>query len=291
MKKLRQEFPFKKKSTIQYDENIDVKLSENVQQEVEDVDFSVQSGDAGILDDYEEGEENEEEEEGFEESIDSKESEVGPLYVLPLYSLLPTKQQMKVFEDPPPGSRICIVATNVAETSLTIPGIRYVVDCGRSKERKYNQENGVQSFEVDWVSKASANQRAGRAGRTGPGHCYRLYSSAVLKTFPQFSVPEILRMPFESIVLSMKSMGIDQIANFPFPTPPDRFSLKKAEELLVILGALDKEQKQITDLGKNVFVPLESTICKNSNYWKPTRMSFLYHCYCFCIIGRRSIYR
>ena len=163
-------------------------MSENVQQEVEDVDFSVQSGDAGILDDYEEGEENEEEEEGFEESIDSKESEVGPLYVLPLYSLLPTKQQMKVFEDPPPGSRICIVATNVAETSLTIPGIRYVVDCGRSKERKYNQENGVQSFEVDWVSKASANQRAGRAGRTGPGHCYRLYSSAVLKTFSLNSV-------------------------------------------------------------------------------------------------------
>lgn len=264
VKKLRQEFPFKKKSIIQYDENIDVKLSENVQQEVEDVDFSVQSGDAGILDDYEEGEENEEEEEGFEESIDSKESEVGPLYVLPLYSLLPTKQQMKVFEDPPPGSRICIVATNVAETSLTIPGIRYVVDCGRSKERKYNQENGVQSFEVDWVSKASANQRAGRAGRTGPGHCYRLYSSAVFEDFfPQFSVPEILRMPFESIVLSMKSMGIDQIANFPFPTPPDRFSLKKAEELLVILGALDKEQKQITDLGKKMSLfPLSPRFAK-----------------------------
>lgn len=266
VKKLRQEFPFKKKSAIQYDENIDVKLSENVQQEVEDVDFSVQSGDTGLLDDYEEGEENEEEEEeeGFEEAVDNKESEVGPLYVLPLYSLLPTKQQMKVFEDPPPGSRICIVATNVAETSLTIPGIRYVVDCGRSKERKYNQENGVQSFEIDWVSKASANQRAGRAGRTGPGHCYRLYSSAVFEDFfPQFSVPEILRMPFESIVLSMKSMGIDQIANFPFPTPPERFSLKKAEELLVILGALDKQHKQITDLGKKMSLfPLSPRFAK-----------------------------
>ena len=122
---------------------------------------------------------------------------------------------MKVFDEPPKGSRVCIVATNVAETSLTIPGIRYVVDCGRSKERKFNRENGVQSFEVDWISKASADQRAGRAGRTGPGHCYRLFSSAVYEEFfPQFSVPEILRMPFESIVLNMKSMGIDQIANF-----------------------------------------------------------------------------
>ena len=265
VKKLRNEFPFKKKSKVEYEEDVEVKLSENVQQEVEDVEFSVDTTDKEKYDDYDSLEDNsDEEEEGFEEAVDSNESDIGPLYVLPLYSLLPTNQQMKVFDEPPKGSRVCIVATNVAETSLTIPGIRYVVDCGRSKERKFNRENGVQSFEVDWISKASADQRAGRAGRTGPGHCYRLFSSAVYEEFfPQFSVPEILRMPFESIVLNMKSMGIDQIANFPFPTPPDRSALRQAEELLVILGALDKEQKSVTDLGKKMSLfPLSPRFAK-----------------------------
>ncbi len=103
----------------------------------------------------------------------SEEIGTGPLkmHILPLYSLLPTKEQMRVFEDPPENSRQIILATNVAETSLTIPGIRYVFDCGRSKERKYNKATGVQSYEIGWISKASANQRSGRAGRTGPGHC------------------------------------------------------------------------------------------------------------------------
>ncbi|RCK67784.1 putative ATP-dependent RNA helicase DHR1 [Candida viswanathii] len=264
VKKLREAFPPKKKSTIKYEEDVQVKLSENVQQEVEDVDFSIDTKDDEEYDDYDGSDDDDAEEEGFDEAVDTNESELGPLYVLPLYSLLPTKQQMKVFEEPPKGSRICIVATNVAETSLTIPGIRYVVDCGRSKERKFNRANGVQSFEVDWISKASADQRAGRAGRTGPGHCYRLFSSAVYEEFfPKFSVPEILRMPFESIVLSMKSMGIDQIANFPFPTPPDRTALRQAEELLVVLGALDKERKSVTDLGKKMSLfPLSPRFAK-----------------------------
>lgn len=121
-----------------------------------------------------------------------------PLHVLSLYSLLPTKEQLKVFDDPPEGTRLCVLATNVAETSLTIPGIRYVVDCGRSKERNYDRVTGVQSFNIQWASKASASQRAGRAGRTGPGHCYRLYSSAVYEAdFEKFAEPELLRMPIE----------------------------------------------------------------------------------------------
>lgn len=121
-----------------------------------------------------------------------------PLHVLPLYSLLPTKDQLRVFEEAPEGSRMCILATNVAETSLTIPGIRYVIDCGRSKERNYNKTTGVQSFDIGWISKASAMQRAGRSGRTGPGHCYKLYSSAVYeRDFPDFAEAEILRMPIE----------------------------------------------------------------------------------------------
>lgn len=95
---------------------------------------------------------------------------------------------------------MCVVATNVAETSLTIPNVRYVVDCGKAKERIYDKISGVQSFDIQWISKASADQRSGRAGRIGPGHCYRLYSSAFFdRKFPMYLEPEILRMPIEGI--------------------------------------------------------------------------------------------
>lgn len=267
VKKLRKEFPFpdksKKQSKVKYSENSpEVKISKNTDAEAEDIDFSVNIQ-ADKLEENDDYQSDSEEEEGFEETLEEHQSEKDPLYVLPLYSLLPTKEQMKVFQNPPEGSRLCIVATNVAETSLTIPGIRYVVDSGRSKERHFNEDTGVQSFEIDWISKASADQRAGRAGRTGPGHCYRLFSSAIYESyFPQFSKPEILRMPVESIVLSMKSMGIDQIVNFPFPTPPDRIALSKAEKLLSILGALDKD-KNVTDLGKTMSIfPLSPRFAK-----------------------------
>ena len=161
------------------------------------------------------------------------------MHVLPLYSLLPNDQQMRVFKPPPLGHRLVIVATNVAETSVTIPGIRYVVDSGRSKERLFEPFSGVQSFQVSWISKASAAQRSGRAGRTGPGHVYRLYSSALYEDhFAAYSKPEILCMSIEGVVLQMKSMNIDSVIDFPFPTPPDRGSLAKAEKLLMDLGAL-----------------------------------------------------
>ncbi|GAW05713.1 P-loop containing nucleoside triphosphate hydrolase protein [Lentinula edodes] len=183
--------------------------------------------------------------------IDVDESET-PMHVVPLYSLLPSDKQMRVFLPPPTGHRLVVVATNVAETSLTIPNIRYVVDCGRAKERRYDVTNGIQTFQVAWISKASAAQRAGRAGRTGPGHCYRLYSSALYEHhFDQFSKPEILRMPIEGVVLQMKGMHIDAVVNFPFPTPPDRNNLQKAEKVLHYLGALSKEG-QITELGKTM---------------------------------------
>lgn len=126
-------------------------------------------------------------------------------------------------------------------------------------QRCYDPATGVQSFRVNWISKASAAQRAGRAGRTGPGHCYRLYSSALFEHhFSKFAQPEILKMPIEGIVLQMKSMHIDTVTNFPFPTPPDRTSLKKAEKLLLQLGALEpvpgraliSADGRITDLGR-----------------------------------------
>ena len=184
-------------------------------------------------------------------------------HILLLYSQLPTKEQIKVFEPPPEKSRLIVLATNVAETSLTIPGIRYVFDCGRAKERKFDQRTGVQSFEVGWISKASASQRAGRAGRTGPGHCYRLYSSAVYeRDFPEYSEPEILRTPVDSVVLQLKSMDLQHVVNFPFPTPPDRNSLATAEKLLGYLGAVDSAGK-ITSLGRELSIyPLSPRFSK-----------------------------
>ncbi|KAF5905343.1 putative ATP-dependent RNA helicase DHX37, partial [Clarias magur] len=167
-----------------------------------------------------------------------------PLYVLPLYSLLAPEQQAKVFRPPPPGARLCVVATNVAETSLTIPGIKYVVDCGRVKKRFYDRVTGVSSFKVTWTSQASANQRAGRAGRTEAGHCYRLYSSAVFGDFSQFSEAEITRRPVDDLVLQMKDLNIEKVVNFPFPTPPSSEALVSAEQLLISLGALEEPPRQ-----------------------------------------------
>jgi ATP-dependent RNA helicase DHX37/DHR1 len=184
----------------------------------------------------------------FEIEDEKPEDTVLNVHVLPLYSQLPTSQQLRVFDPPPDGSRLIVLATNVAETSLTIPGIRYVFDCGRAKEKKYDPITGVQSFEVGWISKASANQRSGRAGRTGPGHSYRLYSSAVFeRDFDEYAAPEISRTPLEGVVLQLKSMGAP-VVHFPFPTPPDRESLRKAENLLSYLGAISADGK-VTKLG------------------------------------------
>lgn len=164
-----------------------------------------------------------------------------PLWVLPLYSLLPAHKQAKVFEPPPEGYRLCVVATNVAETSLTIPNIKYVVDCGRCKTRLYDKVTGVSTYHICYVSKAAASQRTGRAGRTGPGHCYRLYSSAVYNDrFEEYSQSEIQRKPVDDLLLQMKAMNIDKVVNFPFPTPPDIMQLKSAEKRLTILGALQQ---------------------------------------------------
>lgn len=260
VRRLKREFPFKKGHSAlkeMSDSIADVRVnSRTADLEAEDIDLSVHPIDEEEIDDELNSggdlNNNSDDEEGFEESLEESQTANDPLYVLPLYSLLPTKEQMKVFKQPPTGSRLCIVATNVAETSLTIPGVKYVVDCGRSKERKYNETNGVQSFEVGWISKASAGQRSGRAGRTGPGHCYRIYSSAVFeRDFEQFSIPEILRMPVESIVLQMKSMAIQNVVNFPFPTPPERSALSKAIQLLQYLGALDAAER-ITEDGKRM---------------------------------------
>ncbi|KUJ20055.1 P-loop containing nucleoside triphosphate hydrolase protein [Mollisia scopiformis] len=224
--------------------------------EAEDIDF----GDAGHNNDHDDF--ADEDEDDIDINLDDEEFDVGEepetgpskMHILPLYSLLPTREQLRVFEPPPDGSRLVILATNVAETSLTIPGIRYVFDCGRSKERKYDRMTGVQSFEVGWISKASASQRAGRAGRTGPGHCYRFYSSAVYeRDFEEFAEPELLRMPIEGVVLQLKAMNLQHIINFPFPTPPDRQSLASSEKLLTYLSAISPSG-QITQTGATMSI-------------------------------------
>ena len=176
------------------------------------------------------------------------------VHLLPLYSQLPTAQQLLIFEEPPDRARPIILATNVAETSLTIPNVRYVIDCGRSKERRFNADTGVQSFEIDYISKASAMQRSGRAGRTGPGHCWRLYSSAVFEQyFPEHTEPEILRTPAESVVLQVKGFRYPRpVADFPFPSPPSRAMLEKAERLLSNLGAISGANGALTELGRKL---------------------------------------
>uniref|UniRef100_A0A8C1NIE1 Activating signal cointegrator 1 complex subunit 3 n=1 Tax=Cyprinus carpio TaxID=7962 RepID=A0A8C1NIE1_CYPCA len=193
---------------------------------------------AGIDDDYNEGSDLELE---LGDHPDKEKADPSiPLYVLPLYSLLAPELQAKVFHPPPAGARLCVIATNVAETSLTIPGVKYVVDCGRVKKRFYDRVTGVSSFKVTWISQASANQRAGRAGRTEPGHCYRLYSSAVFGDFSLFSEAEITRRPVDDLVLQMKDLNIEKVVNFPFPTPPSSEALISAEQLLISLGALEE---------------------------------------------------
>ena len=128
----------------------------------------------------------------MEESTDTQET-LKPAIVLPLHSLLSQNDQAKVFAPVPANHRLIVVATNIAETSITIPNISYVVDTGRQKCLSQHSTTGVKSYDIMWISKASANQRAGRAGRTGPGHCYRLYSSSLYdRQMEEFAIPEVL---------------------------------------------------------------------------------------------------
>ncbi|KAG4303910.1 hypothetical protein PORY_002654 [Pneumocystis oryctolagi] len=251
-KLLSQAFPVDEKLS-QSENQLSVKLPlKKGSLEAEDIELGALDNDDVFLFDKEE--ENDDVDHvdcyNFNDSIETLKDQPSVLKVVPLYSLLSTEEQLKVFEPVSKETRLCVVATNVAETSLTIPNVRYVVDCGKVKERIYDEVSGVQSFDIQWISKASADQRSGRAGRTGPGHCYRLYSSAFFdRKFSMYSKPEILRMPIEGVVLKMKSMNIDNVLNFPFPTPPEKERLKKAENLLMCLNALDK-QNRITNLGK-----------------------------------------
>lgn len=197
------------------------------------------------------------------ESGDEGEGEGGvilsksPLFCLELFAMLPLEKQKLVFKDPPEGTRLCVIATNVAETSITIPNIKYVVDTGLEKTKVYDTTTGISKFVTTWTSKSSAEQRMGRAGRVGPGHCYRLYTSAVYTNdFPEHAKPRILQKPVEDVLLQMKSMNIDNVVNFPFPTRPSIDSLKAAEKKLILLGALDDsklKKARFEDIAKTEY--------------------------------------
>jgi ATP-dependent RNA helicase DHX8/PRP22 len=185
------------------------------------------------------------------------------LVILPVYSSLPSEVQSRIFEPAAPGSRKCVVATNIAEASLTIDGIYYVVDPGFSKQVAYNPKLGMDSLVVTPISQASARQRAGRAGRTGPGKCYRLYTEQAFKTeMLPTNVPEIQRTNLGNVVLQLKAMGINDLLSFEFMDPPPVATLVNALEQLHALGALD-EEGLLTRLGRKMAeFPLEPNLSK-----------------------------
>lgn len=187
--------------------------------------------------------------------IDNLGPEVGELKCIPLYSSLPPNMQQKIFEAAPPKKpsgaigRKVVISTNIAETSLTIDGVVFVIDPGFSKQKVYNPRIRVESLLVSPISKASAQQRAGRAGRTRPGKCFRLYTEKAYKTEMQDNTyPEILRSNLGTVVLQLKKLGIDDLVHFDFMDPPAPETLMRALELLNYLAALD-DDGNLTDLG------------------------------------------
>jgi len=186
---------------------------------------------------------------GYLEKLDRSLPE---LLVMPIYSTQPSEVQSRIFEPTPLGKRKCVVATNIAEASITIDGIYYVVDPGFVKVKVYNPKTGMDSLVVAPISQASAKQRSGRAGRTGPGKCFRLYTEAAYKNeMMPTNVPEIQRSNLSIVVLTLKAMGVHDLLAFDFMDSPPASTLVTALEQLYNLGALD-EEGLLTKLGRKM---------------------------------------
>lgn len=182
--------------------------------------------------------------------------------ILPLHSSLSMQDQDRVFDYAPDGMRKCIISTNIAETSITIDGIRFVIDSGKMKEMTYDPNYKMSRLKEKWISKASAEQRKGRAGRTGPGICYRLYSDKDFYDLESYSTAEIFRVPLESMLLQMISMGLPNARLFPFIESPDQESIENSIQSLKQLEALTYNEK-LTSLGKTLSkIPVEVRIGK-----------------------------
>uniref|UniRef100_A0A7N0T1N1 RNA helicase n=1 Tax=Kalanchoe fedtschenkoi TaxID=63787 RepID=A0A7N0T1N1_KALFE len=190
-------------------------------------------------------------------------TKIAELIICPIYANLPTELQAKIFEATPEGARKVVLATNIAETSLTIDGIKYVIDPGFCKTKSYNPRTGMESLLITPISKASAMQRAGRSGRTGPGKCYRLYTAYnYYNDLDDNSVPEIQRTNLANVVLTLKSLGIHDLINFDFMDPPPAEALLKALELLFALSALNK-LGELTKVGRRMAeFPLDPMLSK-----------------------------
>ncbi|KAK1417406.1 hypothetical protein QVD17_26533 [Tagetes erecta] len=188
---------------------------------------------------------------------------VPELIILPVYSALPSELQSRIFEPAPIGKRKVVVATNIAEASLTIDGIFYVIDPGFAKQNVYNAKQGLDSLVITPISQASAKQRAGRAGRTGPGRCYRLYTeNAFNNEMSPTSIPEIQRVNLGLITLNLKAMGMNDVFSFDFMDAPSSQALISAMSQLYTLGALD-EEGLLTKLGRKMAeFPLQPPLSK-----------------------------
>lgn len=190
-------------------------------------------------------------------------SKIKEMILCPIYSTLPPELQSKIFEPTPEGARKVVLATNIAETSITIDGIVYVIDPGFVKQKSYNPRSGMESLIVVPCSRASANQRAGRGGRVGPGKCFRLYTAwAYQNELEENTIPEIQRTNLGNVVLLLKSLGINDLINFDFMDPPPPETLIQALGQLYALGALN-DRGELTKLGRRMAeFPLDPMLSK-----------------------------
>lgn len=186
------------------------------------------------------------------------------LVVCPLFAALPQHQQQKVFKHTPPDCRKVILSTNVAETSITIPGVKYVIDSGMVKARGYNPLIGLDLLLIQPVSKAQARQRSGRAGREMAGYCYRLYTEEAFLSLPEQTLPEIQRCSLSNVVMQLLAIGIKDIAGFDYMDPPSEDSLVAALEELYLLGTIEKKDHLcLTPLGRKMsHYPLNPTLAR-----------------------------
>jgi ATP-dependent helicase HrpA len=179
--------------------------------------------------------------------------------ILPLFSRLSAGDQDRIFK-PSGGQRRIVLATNVAETSLTVPGIRYVIDTGLARVKRYSYRNKVEQLQVEKISQAAARQRAGRCGRVAAGVCIRLYDEADFNARPPFTDPEILRSSLAGVILRMKSLRLTDVESFPFIEPPPAKAISDGYALLQELGALDDDNK-LTKVGEALAkLPLDPRI-------------------------------
>lgn len=234
-------------------ENIEMQIEQNDEKTPSEIDQSDKIND-----------ENDEKEDNFKDSQGFYVSET--FVIIPLYSKLSSNYQDKIFRSFE-GKRVIIVGTNVAETSITIEGLKYIIDCGKEKNKIFDPKNSLEKYQIDWISQSSAKQRTGRVGRTQTGYCYRLYTPAVYGKFFKHKDPEIMNLPLNYTILQMVKMGIQNVIKFPFPTRPETSRLVNSIEELIKLETIiklnDEFDLEATLLGETLScIPLEPKYSK-----------------------------